>query len=111
AGGLAGLGTAATAPFLLPHAAQAAVPAAPPKNQARTFTLAVIPDTQYLFDGDALHPEPLEATMKHLGGIKDLAFVAHLGDVTQNGRPQELAAAKGPFEALARKKVPFSVIA
>lgn len=111
AGGLAGAGAAAAAPFLLPQAAGAAAPAAPVTNSGRVFTLAVIPDTQYLFDGESLHPEPLTETMKHLGGIKDLAFVAHLGDVVQNGLAQEIGAAKKPFDILGKKKVPFSVVA
>ena len=111
AGGLAGAGAAAAAPFLLPQAASAVAPAAPAPSSGRVFTLAVIPDTQYLFDGESLHPEPLTATMKHLGSIKDLAFVAHLGDVVQNGLAQEIGAAKKPFDILAKRKVPFSVVA
>ncbi len=111
AGGLAGVGAAAAGPFLLPTAASAAVPAAPSGGSSRVFTLAIIPDTQYLFDGEALHPEPLAETMKYLAGIKDLAFAAHLGDVTQNGRATEIEAAKGPFGILAKKKIPFSVLA
>lgn len=111
AGGLAGAGAAAAAPFLLPQAARAAVPAAPASASGKVFTLAVIPDTQYLFDGESLHPEPLAETMKHLAGIKDLAFVAHLGDVVQNGQAQEVAAAKKPFEILTKKGIPFSVVA
>ncbi|MGO4454580.1 LamG-like jellyroll fold domain-containing protein [Arthrobacter sp. RAF14] len=77
----------------------------------RTFTLAVIPDTQYLFDGDSLHPEPLEATVAWLSRLDDLAFVAHLGDVTQNGRQREFAAAAGPFNTLKSRRIPFSVLA
>lgn len=111
AGGLAGAGAAAAAPFLLPQSARAAVPAAPASASGKVFTLAVIPDTQYLFDGESLHPEPLAETMKHLAGIKDLAFVAHVGDVVQNGQAQEVAAAKKPFEILTRKGIPFSVVA
>lgn len=80
-------------------------------SSGRTFTLAVIPDTQYLFDGDSLHPEPLEATVAWLARLDDLAFVAHLGDVTQNGRQQEFAAAVGPFNTLKSRRIPFSVLA
>ncbi|POH73249.1 LamG-like jellyroll fold domain-containing protein [Arthrobacter glacialis] len=111
AGGLAGAGAAAAAPMLLSQPARAAAPATPASGSGRVFTLAVIPDTQYLFDGESLHPEPLTETMKHLATIKDLAFVAHLGEVVQNGLAQEIAAAKKPFDTLAKKKIPFSVVA
>lgn len=111
AGGLAGAGAAAAAPFLLPQNANAVASAAPASGSGRVFTLAVIPDTQYLFDGESLHPEPLSETMKYLSGLEDLAFVAHLGDVVQNGLAQEVAAAKKPFDILVKKKIPFSVIA
>lgn len=121
-GALAGAGAsalAATAPANAMTAANPAAAATPAASGApggavsgvRTFTLAIIPDTQYLFDGEALHPEPLEATVNWLSRIEDLAFVAHLGDVTQNGLAPEFAAAVGPFRRLASRKIPFSVLA
>lgn len=77
----------------------------------RGFTLAVVPDTQYLFDGEALHPEPLTTTLRWLAGQPEIAFIAHLGDVVQNGAAGEFAVAKGPFRMLTSRQRPFSVLA
>lgn len=113
---LGALGATATAPAVLtsgvvPASAAPQQTGRRPDGNGRSFTVAMIPDTQYLFDGEALHPEPLAATMEFLSGIDDLAFVAHLGDVTQNGTAAEFAAAGGPFRTLLRKRIPFSVLA
>jgi hypothetical protein len=78
------------------------------------FTLVVMPDTQYMFDQDRIHPAPMEASFRYiLSGDEDanIVFMAHLGDITQNGQAGEFAAAGSVFEMLDRKKVAYSVVA
>ena len=78
------------------------------------FTLVVMPDTQYMFDEDRIHPAPMEAAFRYiLSGDEDanVVFMAHLGDITQNGQAGEFAAAGAVFEMLDRKKAAYSVVA
>ncbi|MEY9964204.1 hypothetical protein ABIA33_002246 [Streptacidiphilus sp. MAP12-16] len=81
------------------------------------FTVVVMPDTQYLFDQDRIHPAPLEASLRHVlnggsGGTgENYVFLAHLGDVTQNGEPGEFAAAGRAFDLLDRHRAAYSVLA
>jgi hypothetical protein len=85
-----------------------------PDPENPVFTVAVMPDTQYLFDEDRIHPAPLEASFRHiLAGDEDenIVFLAHLGDLTQNGLPGEFAAAGSVFEMLDRKRAAYSVLA
>lgn len=63
------------------------------------FSLLVIADTQYLFDGERRNPELLAATFDEVaalqrhGAIAPLAHIIHVGDVTEHGWPQECEAA------------------
>src|ERR1700738_3469510 len=85
-----------------------------PDTEDQRFTLVVMPDTQYMFDGDALHPAPVEAAFRYLlANAKDenIAFMAHLGDLTQNGKAGEMAAIGKAFTVLDRHQVPYSVLA
>lgn len=61
------------------------------------FTVAVMPDTQYLFDQGGSDPEPVRAALRHLVRRRaedDIVFLAHLGDVTENyGNDEEVGRA------------------
>lgn len=77
------------------------------------FSIAVLPDTQYLFDEDASDPEPLRATFTYLREARkdgNVAFMTHLGDVTEHGSEHEIALASKTFKEL-DGKVPYSVLA
>ncbi|MGW1884748.1 LamG-like jellyroll fold domain-containing protein [Streptomyces sp. NPDC001970] len=77
------------------------------------FALAVLPDTQYLFDADSSDPEPLRATFRYLTAERDeanIAFMTHLGDVTEHGTEQEIELAADTFRTL-HGAVPYSVLA
>lgn len=77
------------------------------------FALAVLPDTQYLFDEDSSDPEPLRATFRYLVQQRadaNIAFLAHLGDVTEHGSEHEIGLASKAFRSLDRR-VPYSVLA
>ncbi|MER6083937.1 LamG-like jellyroll fold domain-containing protein [Streptomyces sp. NPDC001833] len=111
------LGAAATAGVALPTVAEASSGSGRrPDPESRRFTLAVMPDTQYLFDGPSINPAPIEASLRYLlehGGESDenIVFLSHLGDLTQNGAAEEFAAISKAFEILDRRGVGYSVLA
>jgi hypothetical protein len=111
------LGAAATAGLALPTAAGAAPASAAsrlPDPDSRRFTIAVMPDTQYLFDGPSIDKAPVEASLRYLlehGKEENLVFLSHLGDLTQNGAASEFAAIGEAFELLDRRGVGYSVLA
>jgi hypothetical protein len=118
--GLLGAGAAALSlagPATAASAATASEPSAVtgrwrPDTSSPRFTLVVMPDTQYLFDEDRIHPEPLEASFRYiLSGEENVVFLAHLGDVTQNGQANEFAAVSKVFDALDEQRVAYSVLA
>ncbi|KAA0938710.1 LamG-like jellyroll fold domain-containing protein [Streptomyces apricus] len=77
------------------------------------FVLAVLPDTQYLFDADSTDPAPLREAFRHLvaeRGEANIAFMTHLGDVTEHGTEDEIERAADTFRTL-HGKVPYSVLA
>ncbi|MFE7569507.1 LamG-like jellyroll fold domain-containing protein [Streptomyces sp. NPDC057539] len=77
------------------------------------FALAVLPDTQYLFDADSSDPAPLRETFRYLvseRGESNIAFMTHLGDVTEHGTEEEIELAADTFRTL-HGKVPYSVLA
>ena len=41
-----------------------------PDSDSRRFTLAVMPDTQYLFDGASINPAPIEASLRYSPGAR-----------------------------------------
>ncbi|MFI6762587.1 LamG-like jellyroll fold domain-containing protein [Micromonospora sp. NPDC050417] len=94
--------------------AQAAAEAAgksDPENPR--FTIAVLPDTQYLFDEDSSDPEPLKATFRYLNQERkdaNIVFMTHLGDVTEHGSEHEITLAGETFRTL-DGKLPYSVLA
>ncbi|GAB7303394.1 hypothetical protein MAFF212519_12530 [Clavibacter michiganensis] len=85
-----------------------------PDTASPRFTIAVLPDTQYLFDGKSIHPEPLEASLRYVLAERDrhnIVFLAHLGDVTQNGAANEIQAASAQFTLLDKAGAAWSVLA
>ncbi|WP_030490665.1 LamG-like jellyroll fold domain-containing protein [Micromonospora chokoriensis] len=81
--------------------------------QSPRFALAVLPDTQYLFDEDSADPEPLKATFRYLNQERkdaNIVFMTHLGDVTEHGSEHEIALAAETFRTL-DGKLPYSVLA
>ncbi|WP_369231691.1 LamG-like jellyroll fold domain-containing protein [Streptomyces sp. R21] len=111
------LGAAATAGVALPTVAEAAPASASsrrPDPESRRFTVAVMPDTQYLFDGPSIDKTPVEASLRYLlehGKDENIVFLSHLGDLTQNGAKEEFAAIGDAFRPLDRRGVGYSVLA
>ncbi|MER5216516.1 LamG-like jellyroll fold domain-containing protein [Streptomyces sp. NPDC002838] len=110
------LGAAATAGVALQATAEAAPAAAAwrPDPDSRRFTFAVMPDTQYLFDGPSIDKAPIEASLRYLlehGREENIVFLSHLGDLTENGAPAEVTAISEAFRLLDRRGVGYSVLA
>jgi hypothetical protein len=85
-----------------------------PDPENPRFTLAVVPDTQYLFDLDRGDAAPLTATFEYLAerrGVDNIVFTAHLGDVVENAHASEFAQADPVFAVLDRARMPYSVLA
>ncbi|MFY1652041.1 LamG-like jellyroll fold domain-containing protein [Solwaraspora sp. WMMB762] len=77
------------------------------------FALAVLPDTQYLFDEDSSDPEPLKATFRYLNQERrdaNIAFMTHLGDITEHGSEHEIDLASDAFRTI-DGRLPYSVLA
>ncbi|WP_371663799.1 LamG-like jellyroll fold domain-containing protein [Streptomyces sp. NBC_00280] len=112
------IGAAATTSVALPTAAEAMTDQTRsswrPDTESRRFTLAVMPDTQYLFDGPSIDKAPVEASLRYLlehGRDENIVFLSHLGDLTQNGAAPEVAAIGEAFRLLDRRGVGYSVLA
>jgi 3',5'-cyclic AMP phosphodiesterase CpdA len=106
---------AAVAAPAVPLLASAPAEAAPKKYDAESprFALAVLPDTQYLFDADSADPDPLRETFRYLLGQRadaNIAFMTHLGDVTEHGTDDEISLASECFRRI-DGKLPYSVLA
>jgi hypothetical protein len=85
-----------------------------PDPDSPRFTVAVMPDTQYLFDADRIHPAPLAASLRYLldnGRAQNIVFLAHLGDLTENGQPGEMDRISEVWDTLDRHGVAYSVVA
>ena len=113
----AGLAGAATTVLPL---AQIPAPAAPaqltwlPDTENGRFTLVVMPDTQYLFDEDRGNPAPLDASLRWIlehSEEQNIVFLAHLGDLTQNGLRSEFDQIGSAFTVLDRAGAGYSVLA
>ncbi|MFI6694625.1 metallophosphoesterase [Streptomyces sp. NPDC050433] len=82
-------------------------------EESPRFALAVLPDTQYPFDADSSDPDPLRETFHYLVSERaeaNIAFVTHLGDITEHGTEQEITLAADTFRTI-HGKVPYSVLA
>jgi Calcineurin-like phosphoesterase len=116
--GVLGAGVAAFLPAASASASTSASAAAGgssrPDVEHPRFTLAVVPDTQYLFDDDRGDSAPLTSTFEYLieqRGAENIVFTAHLGDVVQNAQAAEFAKADPVFAVLDRAQMPYSVLA
>ncbi|CAD5989987.1 LamG-like jellyroll fold domain-containing protein [Agreia sp. COWG] len=128
AAGLGSASPAAASPAAAPlvgaaSAAQAIASSATPTRAAKKwkpdlpsprFTVAVMPDTQYMFDGASIDPKPLRASLHYLLSEQkhqNIVFLAHLGDLTQNGAANEMAASGAEFDVLDKSGAAYSVLA
>jgi hypothetical protein len=91
----------------------AAPPCAPPPTlPARRFTIAVIPDTQYLFDGDRGDASVLAASVHWIidhSREYNIVFTAGLGDIVQNADPTEFDAADQVYQLFDAAGIQYSL--
>ncbi|HEY0249345.1 MAG TPA: LamG-like jellyroll fold domain-containing protein [Gryllotalpicola sp.] len=89
-----------------------------PDATALQFTLAVMPDTQFMYWGsqDSVNPEPQQASFRYIinnSGTPDnnIVFMAHLGDLTEDADPTSFQAVGKAFTTLDSHGVDYSVLA
>ncbi|WP_327678612.1 LamG-like jellyroll fold domain-containing protein [Streptomyces sp. NBC_00467] len=116
AAGLAGAGVVAAAPAVASTAQNTAdnVASWQPDPDSPRFTLVVMPDTQYLFDGASLQDEPVKASLRYIlehGRDENIVFLSHLGDLTEHGLEDEFRPLSAAFDMLDRRRVGYSVLA
>ncbi|MCX5161280.1 Tat pathway signal sequence domain protein [Streptomyces sp. NBC_00264] len=109
-----GLASAAPAAARAQQSAGAVAAGWRPDPENPRFTLVVMPDTQYLFDGASIDKAPVEASLRYVldhGRDENIVFLSHLGDLTESGQAGEFAAIGEAFELLDRRRVGYSVVA
>jgi hypothetical protein len=130
--GLAGAGAAALGPltagtaFATTTDTATAAPSTPaaagrwaPDPQSLQFTLAVMPDTQFLYWGGqgSINAEPQEAAFRYIigasgdGSGENIVFLAHLGDLTEDGEASSFQYVDKAFDILDTHSVAYSVLA
>ncbi|MDA0166137.1 hypothetical protein OM076_38085 [Solirubrobacter ginsenosidimutans] len=75
------------------------------------FTLAIVPDTQYLLDNERGDSEPVNDAFDWIVANRakeNIAFVAGLGDITQDATAGEMARADAAYQHLDRAHMPYS---
>jgi hypothetical protein len=89
-----------------------------PDPLAQQFTLAVMPDTQFLYWGsqDSVNSEPQEESFRYIidnSGTPDnnIVFMAHLGDLTEDADASSFAEVDKAFAILDSHGVAYSVLA
>jgi hypothetical protein len=87
-----------------------------PDPDSLQFTLAVMPDTQFLYFAPSLKPQPQQASFRFIRNGGDdrndnIVFMAHLGDLTEDGLAEEFAAVNDVFDYLDENGVAYSVLA
>jgi hypothetical protein len=83
------------------------------------FTIAVMPDTQFLYFDESIRPEPQKASFRYVinnanrkdGKGDNIVFMAHLGDLTEDGLASEFQHVGPVFDILDQRGVAYSVLA
>jgi hypothetical protein len=88
-----------------------------PDTQSLQFTLAVMPDTQFLYWGsqDSVNREPQEESFRYIidnsGAADNIVFMAHLGDLTEDADPSSFREVDKAFGLLDSHGAAYSVLA
>ncbi|MEW2522247.1 LamG-like jellyroll fold domain-containing protein [Actinacidiphila alni] len=89
-----------------------------PDPTAQRFTLAVMPDTQFLYWGsqDSVDRTPQEESFRYIiehsaDPDSNIVFMAHLGDLTQDADPSSFEEVDKAFALLDRHGAAYSVLA
>jgi hypothetical protein len=125
--GLAGAGAAAFGTVTASPASAAVAPSASqrgigtwnPDPASPRFTLAVMPDTQFLYWGSqgSVNPEPQKESFRYIianSGHQtgdNIVFMAHLGDLTEDAQASSFQYVSQAFDILDSRGVAYSVLA
>jgi hypothetical protein len=126
--GLAGVGAAALGAITASPALAAAAPSNAPQNagagwnpdpDSPRFTLAVMPDTQFLYWGTqgSINPEPQEESFRYIiansrkGSDSNIVFMAHLGDMTEDAAASSFQSVGQAFDVMDSAGAAYSVLA
>jgi len=123
--GLVGAGAAAIGPLNAGTASAAVAPAQVgigqwnPDPESPRFTLAVMPDTQFLYWGSqgSINPEPQEESFRYVidnsgdTSGNNIVFMAHLGDLTEDAQASSFGYVGQTFDILDSSGVAYSVLA
>src|SRR5262249_55346853 len=93
-----------------------------PDTDSPRFTIAVMPDTQFLYFAPSIMPEPQLASFRYIveransasennGGGDNIVFMAHLGDLTEDGLAEEFGPVGQVFSYLDQRGAAYSVLA
>ena len=87
-----------------------------PDTDSPRFTLAVMPDTRFLYFAPSIMPEPRLASFRYIvyranGGSDNIVFMAHLGDLTEDGTVAEFGPVSQVFSYLDQRGAAYSVLA
>ena len=90
-----------------------------PDTESRQFTLAVMPDTQFLYWGSqhSVDSEPQRASFRYVlentgrRSEDNIVFLAHLGDLTEDADPSSFREVGKAFDLLDQHGVAYSVLA
>jgi hypothetical protein len=123
--GLAGAGAAALGAVTGAPASAAVRPSVSPVGagawdpdpESARFTLAVMPDTQFLYWGSqgSVNAEPQEESFRYIisnsGSAQNIVFMAHLGDLTEDAQASSFQYVSQAFDILDSQGVAYSVLA
>ena len=88
-----------------------------PDPESPRFTLAVMPDTQFLYWGSqgSIEAAPQEESFRYVidnsGSQSNIVFMAHLGDLTEDAEASSFGYVSETFDLLDSKGVSYSVLA
>jgi hypothetical protein len=87
-----------------------------PDPESPRFTVAVMPDTQFLYFAPSIMPEPQLASFRYIvdranGDNGNIVFMAHLGDLTEDGLATEFGPVGEVFDYLDQRGAAYSVLA
>jgi hypothetical protein len=89
-----------------------------PDTEGLQFTLAVMPDTQFLYWGSqgSINPEPQEESFRYIINNSsrpnsNIVFMAHLGDLTEDAQASSFHYVSQAFDILDNHGVAYSVLA
>ena len=87
-----------------------------PNGESPRFTVAVMPDTQFLYFAPSIMPEPQLASFRYIvdranADSGNIVFMAHLGDLTEDGLAAEFGPVGEVFDYLDQRGAAYSVLA